>query len=457
MVQAERAWADQVWDDLRWVRQWASQPLPDLSHATWPNWWHLLAAPGGAFKKKARTAAQNYTKHASRDDAVELFLMDLLKDVGVATTEMSAREAVWCCPPCKMGFGSKSALSVHFRKKHCRKAAYRRYAVGSLCHACGVDFFTQRRLLLHLRGSSHCCDVLAAMGKVAPEHQEGIRQWKPKASAAFVLCPPTRAQPASTVAPNRERVWKDHPEMEEAFWRTLDWLVYFEGTSQQELYEGIVNCFASCPFYTAEFRLILRRLHYAAVHLVQDEEIHLWGAITPAVVQHALMQWSSDFDSGTFMSEDRQCSAQVLVKHCELRIAETWRGVLPASLEVGTATKVLRIGTAVQGTRDQVTTVSCTYEQALQLWSEDQWQGFVQVHMLVQKYREEGLYLCTRHLQYPSLELAVPAKGLYHVLRCCWQFARRGRICIEAADSFWCADVSLPFRAMRTQGLFHCN
>ena len=90
IIQAEHTWALQVWQDLDWVRQWAGDTLPALTTETWPVWWHILAAPNGTFKMKAKRAARRYVQADACRNAVTLFLKDLLKDAGFTTGEMPA-------------------------------------------------------------------------------------------------------------------------------------------------------------------------------------------------------------------------------------------------------------------------------------------------------------------------------------------------------------------------------
>ena len=276
---------------------------------------------------------------------------------------------------------------MHFQRKHKRCAAYRRYAIGSLCHACGLELFTQRRLLLHLRGSHHCCDVLAAMGKVSEQPQEGIKLWKLKPSEPFVLCPPQYKQAASALKPCHDRKWRDNPQMDEAFWNVLDWLIYFDG-NMCELQEGVIGRLAVFPFYQDEFRLILQRLQESARHLIEDEGLLLWQTFRPQAMYAALGRISAELSAEVFLGEAPPCTSHTLLTEDQMQDDETWRALsTPKQLAEGS---LLLILDETQGAHAQVCDQACTYQQALQAWHEDMWCKHARVQIRVPKYGKRG-------------------------------------------------------------------
>ena len=160
-----------------------------MTRPNWPEWWHILAKPSCWIKILAKRAGADKRKR----QAAELFLKDCWRNAQR--------------PSC--GQGGEMALPALPRELRWQSGTVRMYACGSLCRACGTEFYTQRRLLLHLKSQSRCCDVLAATGARAHEPQAGITTWKEGVSKPFVLCSPCRVQPASTIPPDPERKLKD--------------------------------------------------------------------------------------------------------------------------------------------------------------------------------------------------------------------------------------------------------
>ena len=295
------------------------------------------------------------------------------------------------------------------------------------------------------------------MGLVAAEPQEGIKTWKPRASDPFVLCPPERVCEASCVTPCTDRKWRDNPQMDTAFWKALDWLIYFDGDCVSAMIKGIVGLWTEFPFFVDEFRLLFRKLQEVAIHLLQDEGMHLWQEITPEVVFRELGSLSKEFDASVFGGDDQTNHERVVVAAASLHDSDMWKGLLPQS-RIDADNKSLLIRNAAQGTQEQVTPEYCTYLEALCCWHENAWAAYGSVQLYVCRCREEGLYLRTRHLDYPSLSNRSPDECLHFVLRCCWKFALSGgSVRIHAPQDFWESETSRPFKDMRARDMFHCN
>ena len=195
IVQLEETWAAQIREDLNWMVKWSDSQWLAVHPGAWAEWWPLLTGRATWFKKCARRAAANWRRSENEAASARVFLRQcVFKGIGSTAMRFPRQcERKWRCPPCQQHFKSRAGLSVHFHKCHGRVACYRYYAVGTQCEACGVQFFSERRLLLHMKTSRKCCDVLAAMGRRCDEPCAGIRSQR-KGREDFILCPP---QPVS--------------------------------------------------------------------------------------------------------------------------------------------------------------------------------------------------------------------------------------------------------------------
>ena len=461
IVQLEGSWARAAWEDLTWLREWSGETLPPVTAEHWPEWWHVLNAPTGALKRRAKQAAQKWWRAQQARAATDLLLKDLVADAGMATGDENGKPPaeVWCCPPCRRGFQSRAALAAHFRKCHERCAAHRYYAIGSVCRACGTDYHSQRRLLLHLRHSSVCCDVLAALGLKSEQPQEGIKRWKQQPTADFVLCPPERRLAASQAAPSSNRKWQDNPSMEQAFWEIMDQLIYFEGADVQQMVCQAVDVLRKFPLYKDECRLIFDRLARSAKHLILEEEMELWEAATPQGVWSAFAQLAREFECWTFLEDCMPQPVSRVIPNCRLRDIDMWRGLVSAFPGSNGLLKHLQIGEPNQGTCQSMTVERCGAVEAVEMWHLNAWGKVGSVTVELLQYKEEGMYLRTRHALFPSLGKLTSDIVAHALLRICWQFAMRGGlVAIEAPRPFWLSEAALPFRALSEhRALFHSN
>ena len=105
---------------------------------------------------------------------------------------------VWVCRPCQKLFRSKGGLGAHFFKAHGRKARYRAVVKGTMCRACGTQYWDPNRLSRHLRDSPDCVNTLRSYGLYAEEVAPGMgsRGWRKNATACFHPAVPARTDPA---------------------------------------------------------------------------------------------------------------------------------------------------------------------------------------------------------------------------------------------------------------------
>ena len=175
------------------MTEWCPGKWPPVSPAGWPLWWHLLSKAEW-IKEKARRAASNHWQQICWSDAETCFLLDVRKHgMGIPRT-LRVLPHCYCCPACGKSFRTRSGLGAHFRKLHQRCAAYRQYGGGNICQACGTDFFSEDRMLLHLRHARICRAKMASAVLRTDVVAPGVRSWKRTRETHFALCPPEKGK-----------------------------------------------------------------------------------------------------------------------------------------------------------------------------------------------------------------------------------------------------------------------
>ena len=96
--------------------------------------------------------------------------------------------------PCLRVILQKPAgLGAHLCKTHQRPASYRDLVIGTACKACGKEFWSTNRLLLHLRDARRCADTLRSSETRNGQLHPGIgrREWRRIAHEMDKLAPST--------------------------------------------------------------------------------------------------------------------------------------------------------------------------------------------------------------------------------------------------------------------------
>ena len=129
-----------------------------------------------------------------------------------AADNTSPLELTFKCRTCNKLFASKHALRSHEMMKHGKRMPIRRHIGGATCHACGKDFHTQVRLLLHVRRTGcekwikkHCKPLTdAAMQSLdAAGSAERLKAQRAGKTGPIVSRPPIRTD-GSVVLPGRQ-------------------------------------------------------------------------------------------------------------------------------------------------------------------------------------------------------------------------------------------------------------
>ena len=222
LLHAEKEWASQLCDDLRWLWTTVRLPLPFPRHSSWADWEQYIVHHTNGFKEHVRRAG--YAAHSQeRLEQLSLRAVRVLSSLratagGEASTRSESLNAFWC-GPCMRSFRNKAALATHFFQMHGRVARFRHLAFGSSCNACGKIFRGEHQLALHLRACKVCCDSLSAKGFWQHDVLPGIGSsvWKRLASQDLGLVLPTAPTHDVTTQGSDELVWDENADLVAAF------------------------------------------------------------------------------------------------------------------------------------------------------------------------------------------------------------------------------------------------
>ena len=205
LVQAERDWGAQLWEDLAWLRNQIGSSLPAANESCWPLWWHFIQDHPGQYAAAVRKA--------TRRDTLAFALNGLRAHHEKALTRRVCREfpgshvcsveAHWICVPCRKRFRNKCNLSCHFFRSHGRIAAHRLYAGGTICPSCRKQFHDCFRVQRHLQSNATCWKFVVDHGFCGAErqHSRGSQAWKRHRLEQPILCPPLPSGIAEPFAP----------------------------------------------------------------------------------------------------------------------------------------------------------------------------------------------------------------------------------------------------------------
>ncbi|CAE7309490.1 unnamed protein product [Symbiodinium sp. CCMP2592] len=162
-LQEEQSWFATVRSDLEWLCDKVRHNWPLRCEAAWPEWSNLLRTRPDWFKAQVKAGLQREFVCFERTQAVYAALWALHKRAQPAVSDAApVVEAQWFCPPCAKCLKTKAALAAHFFKTHGRRARYRAVVQGTLCRACGRQYWSSNRLARHLRDSPSCVAALRA-------------------------------------------------------------------------------------------------------------------------------------------------------------------------------------------------------------------------------------------------------------------------------------------------------
>ena len=200
-LQMEQEWFHIVCQDLSWLASGDQAHWPDISGAAWPEWHALLRQRTAWVKRQTSRRLQADFADYKRKKAVTAVVWALYKKASaVITADGRCTPAAWVCRPCRRAFRSRGGLGAHFFKSHGRRARYRDVVSGTVCRACGKQFWGTNRLSRHLRDSPECVSTLRANGATTTEVAPGVgsRVWRKNAIEQFHPAAPEKLAPALT-------------------------------------------------------------------------------------------------------------------------------------------------------------------------------------------------------------------------------------------------------------------
>ena len=210
MLQAEQQWLSAVREDLRWLR--ADDPECPLDNAAgWPHWCTLFRRRTSWVKRRVRKLLQQDFHAFCEEQMATLSLWALYRRLLRARPQWAA-PGVWKCRPCGRLVKTRAALGAHFFKVHQRAARHRPFVEGTLCRACGRQYWTTVRLANHLRDHPRCVDTLRQHRLAAPTTApgRGSKVWRKCEEESYNLAVPGhRPCPSlSTQAGTRPLWWR---------------------------------------------------------------------------------------------------------------------------------------------------------------------------------------------------------------------------------------------------------
>ena len=289
VLQWEKEWAEQVRADLRWLRRWSLERLPDIdADEGWMAWTDIFTARVLWFKQQCRAAAKRAFAAVLESGGVDCFLRDLLKEVPRAKLQglVTTFPTTWRCFPCNKPFATKAALATHMFRKHGRRAGFRRYATGSYCFACGTEFYDHFRLQVHLRDSGRCCDVLAATGRFTADGGPGLgsRACRMATRESFPLCPPQATGEAILCKETCDRRWDEVPAMRRAFTELATHILEVTQYNLDNIASDVYDILLQYPLFPDEYAMVLQRIADDAADIVALGEFP-WGDDSATMVQ----------------------------------------------------------------------------------------------------------------------------------------------------------------------------
>ncbi|CAE7421483.1 unnamed protein product, partial [Symbiodinium sp. CCMP2456] len=261
VLQQEQKWLKVVSKDLEMIKN-EYDDLPDLNAADWPRWWHYLRDNVSQFKQRVKKTLQEFPAMA------------------------------WGCRSCRRSFKSKGCVQ------------------GSICAACGRQYWNTERLSTHLRDSAKCVSWLRAQGKVVTEVMpgKGSKAFQKRCAEEFSLAPTQQAhQPNYT---DTEEVWVDEQKgayraiceglTGQAHWQSVD-----------DIREFVMGTIAEFPLYYHEEQAVVERLASDAALLWNTEPDGQWDRDTSRLVMDALAemeQWHQPFVEASHFTVEAECS-----------------------------------------------------------------------------------------------------------------------------------------------------
>eukprot|EP00439_Symbiodinium_sp_Y106_P069034 s955_g11.t2 len=247
-IQEEQGWLRVIRNDLAALRE-EDVALPGLTAAEWPMWRSLILQNKAGFKYRVKKYLRKVHARENQAELYKVGLWAMYKQAMRLLSDDRPDADRWPCRACRKGFASRAGLSVHFFKCHRRMASYRACLMGTLCRACGREFWAQNWLAAHLQTSASCVATLRAAGMwtTAPPPGPGSKQWRKRKIEEYNLAPVAHVQPPMPRAVDEWSV-----EASEAYALCSEVSDGDRGRTREELRTVAASALASRPLYPEE-------------------------------------------------------------------------------------------------------------------------------------------------------------------------------------------------------------
>ncbi|CAL1165829.1 unnamed protein product, partial [Cladocopium goreaui] len=159
------SWTALCMESCQWMLLHYDSKLPLDSSSTFLDWVRFIRLDPSWKGRLRKTSKLALSYHRARaEHAVWQRHFDARLAAAGATIPDKAKPQVPAeklqCDLCHKIFASTRALAMHATREHGYKKKVRYFTVGSMCHACGQDFHTRKRLSVHYEKQQKCYDVI---------------------------------------------------------------------------------------------------------------------------------------------------------------------------------------------------------------------------------------------------------------------------------------------------------
>ena len=222
VLQEERTWLSVVAQDLGLLKAKYAD-LPELHAGDWPRWRHYMVDHLAQYKLRVKKTLQDIYDKTCQKDAILVGMWSFYRQLCDRLPRARPPETVWSCRGCARTFRSRGGLGAHFLKSH------RKCVQGSVCMACGRQFWTSIRLGHHLRDSSRCVQILLRRGQTTEKALpgSGSKDHSKRAIEEFNMAPSRQVLDPADVEPGAV-IWNEAQksasrEISEVFLERREW------------------------------------------------------------------------------------------------------------------------------------------------------------------------------------------------------------------------------------------
>ena len=270
VLQEERTWMQVVANDLAGLKT-KYVDLPDLHAGDWPRWKHYLVHNTAQFKLRVKKKLQEVHDSTCRLDAIVVGMWQFYRQLCDQLPGAQKLESRWSCRGCRKTFKSKGGLGAHFFKSHGREAEHRRCIQGSVCMACGRQFWSSIRLGHHLRDSRLCVQQLLRQGHLAKHTLpgQGSREYRKRAVDEYNMAP-ARQLLTPSAAEGEDYIW---PECQKQASREISAVLLEAEHGQDEatIIAAMLRVLQRHPLYFGEEEAILAKAKQEVDNLTEED------------------------------------------------------------------------------------------------------------------------------------------------------------------------------------------